>query len=95
MPIESVPLDVDKDSIHGAMLDVPVGPQHPVYVSAYNGSGLLVYSGNSSVDVDTEGEGAASIFMFSHPQNCPGAGSDGIRIIGLLRTGRIDTASSF
>lgn len=92
--IGPVSLEVTSDAIHGAIMDVPVGRQHQVFVKAYNTSGLEVYSGVSTVDVSegAGGMGSANIFIYSHSENCPAGGTEGIRIHGRLESVTIDTA---
>lgn len=92
--IGPVSLDVTSDAVRGAITDVPVGLQHQVFVKAYNASGLEVYSGTSTVDVNEGGGGmgSASIFMYSHSENCPAGGTEGIRLHGSLESVTIDTA---
>lgn len=85
---ESVPLVVGNGAIEGVISDVPVGPQHPVYVTAYDSAGSPVYGGNGSIDVEDSGrEQIANLFTFSSPQNCPAAGTEGILIYGVMKSG--------
>ncbi|MCP3099086.1 hypothetical protein LZ198_09420 [Myxococcus sp. K15C18031901] len=91
--IDPTPLEVTDDAIHGALLDVPVGRQHQVFVEVYDSSGLEVYSGNSTVDVTTGIEIPASIFLSSNGKNCPGGGTENSRLIGRLEQITVDAAS--
>ncbi|NTX17367.1 hypothetical protein HUA76_42020 [Myxococcus sp. CA056] len=94
--IAPVPIEVVNDAIQGAIMDVPVGRQHQVFVKAYTDSGLEAYSGVSTVDVNEAGAGfgGASIFMFSRGENCPAGGTEGIRIIGSLESVVVDSSGS-
>ncbi|WAM28218.1 MULTISPECIES: hypothetical protein [Myxococcus] len=94
--IGPVSLEVMNDAIHGAIMDVPVGLQHQVFVKAYNSSGLAVYSGVSTVDVNQGGGGmgSANIFIYSSLENCPAGGTEGIRIHGRLESVTIDAVGS-
>ncbi|MBJ6764508.1 hypothetical protein JGU66_27370 [Myxococcaceae bacterium JPH2] len=96
-PVLRIPpkaMTVGSSAIDGALIGMPVAQQHLVYVKAYNSQGQLVYSGNSTVDVRDAAEDSANVYLFSDPQTCPAGGTEGLRVIGWLRSTTVELTAT-
>lgn len=83
-PMRPQALYVGNGYIEGYLNNIPAGGQRIVDVRAYNGAGKEVYAGSTAVDVYSGSVAYAQLQLMRNPQNCPGAGTGDIYIIGTL-----------